>query len=117
MEMKLEARPWIPQDLLDDLQAMIDEEYDNYTNVNRTTLCMAKAYLEEHFKEPRWIQTVEELPKTFGSFLVTVQEPNGRRCSDHADFDPFLKRFTTSLFLGKRDVITHWMPLPEPPKE
>jgi hypothetical protein len=116
-EVKIDARPWTPQDLLDDLQSMIDEQSDNYMNTDRTTLCMAKAYLAEHFKEPRWIPVAEELPKMFGSFLITVQEPNGRRYSDYADFDPFSKRFTTALFLGKRSTITHWKPMPKPARE
>ena len=49
MEVKLKARPWTPQDLLDDLQLMIDEQPDSYMNVERQTLCTAKAYLEEYF--------------------------------------------------------------------
>lgn len=41
------ARPWCFQDLLDDLQYMIDEEPNTYMNERRTTLCMAKDYLED----------------------------------------------------------------------
>ena len=47
--MNIEARPWRPQDLLDDLQQIIDEEPDRYLNTRRTTLCMALDYLKEHF--------------------------------------------------------------------
>lgn len=47
--MKIEARPWTPQDLLDDLQGIIDEESDNYLNTRRTTLETALAYLKEYF--------------------------------------------------------------------
>jgi hypothetical protein len=43
------AEPWKPQHLLDDLQEMIDEQPDNYTNGDRTTLCMARSYLERYF--------------------------------------------------------------------
>ena len=49
--MKIEARPWKPQDLIDDLQEMIDEEPDRYLNDRRTTLCMARDYLKKHFAE------------------------------------------------------------------
>lgn len=45
----IEARPWKPQDLLDDLQKMIDEEPDAYLNDRRTTLCTARDYLKEYF--------------------------------------------------------------------
>jgi hypothetical protein len=40
----------VPQDLIDDLQEMIDEEPDNYLNCNRTTLCTARDYLKDYFK-------------------------------------------------------------------
>ena len=50
-EVRIEARPWEPQDLIDDLQLMIDEEPDNYLNSNRTTLCMARDYLKKFFAE------------------------------------------------------------------
>lgn len=46
---KIEARPWEPQDLLDDLMEMITEQPDSYMNKNRDTLCMAHDYLKEHF--------------------------------------------------------------------
>ena len=64
-EVRIEARPWEPQDLIDDLQLMIDEEPDNYLNGNRTTLCMAMDYLKKFFAEEslrpkgRWIDTGE----------------------------------------------------------
>ena len=48
-EFRIESRSWEPQDLIDDLQLMIDEEPDNYLNGNRTTLCMAKDYLQKFF--------------------------------------------------------------------
>lgn len=49
--MKVEARPWNPSDLIDDLQKMIDEEPDRYLNDRRTTLCMARDYLKKYFDE------------------------------------------------------------------
>ena len=49
--MKIEARPWKPQDLLDNLQEIIDEEPDQYLNTRRTTLCEALSYLKEYFSE------------------------------------------------------------------
>lgn len=48
-EFKIVARPWQPQDLIDDLQMMIDEEPDSITNGRRTTLCMARDYLKDFF--------------------------------------------------------------------
>lgn len=66
----------------------------------------------------RWIPVTERLPDTFGTFIVVVRIPTRKRTySDSADFDPFAKKWTTSLFWGKGMNVTHWMPLPEPPKE
>lgn len=61
-EVRIEARPWEPQDLIDDLQLMIDEEPGSYLNDNRTMLCMARDYLKKFFAEEslrpkgRWIE-------------------------------------------------------------
>ena len=67
---------------------------------------------------PSWIPVTERLPDTFGTFIVAVRIPTRKRTySDSADFDPFAKKWTPSLFWGKGLDVTHWMPLPEPPKE
>ena len=47
------SRPFEPQDLIDDLQMLIDEEPNLYLNDRRATLCMAQAYLKEHFAEDK----------------------------------------------------------------
>ena len=65
----------------------------------------------------KWIPVTERLPDKFGEYLVTVQEETGNLYSDYADYDPHQQRWKTGLFLGVRDKVTHWMPLPEPPKE
>ena len=66
----------------------------------------------------KWIPVSERLPDTFGTFIVAVRIPTRKRTySDSADFDPFAKKWTPSLYWGKGMNVTHWMPLPEPPKE
>lgn len=47
---RIVARPWEFQDLLDDLEYMIDEEPNTYLNERRHTLCMAKGFLEDAYK-------------------------------------------------------------------
>ena len=47
---RIVARPWKFQDLLDDLEDMIDEEPNTYLNERRHTLCMAKSYLEDLYQ-------------------------------------------------------------------
>lgn len=66
---------------------------------------------------PSWIPVTERLPDTFGTFIVAVRIPTRKRTySDSADFDPFTKKWTPSLYWGEGMNVTHWMPLPEPPK-
>lgn len=64
-----------------------------------------------------WIPVTDRLPDTFGEFIVCVQNADGRRHSDYADFDPYAKKWKTGFFCGEHDKVTHWMPLPEPPSE
>lgn len=76
-EFKIEARPWQPQDLVDDLQLMIDEEPDSYLNDRRTTLCMAQDYLKSFFGIDQEPLTAEELMKINGE-PVWIVWPDGR---------------------------------------
>ena len=49
-QMQITSRPWQPQDLIDDLQEIINEESDTYLNSKKSTLCMARDYLKNYFK-------------------------------------------------------------------
>ena len=68
-------------------------------------------------QDNKWIPVSERLPDTFGEYLVAVKDVSGQVYSDYADYDPFRQKWTTGLFLGVKDKITHWIPLPNPPKE
>ena len=67
----------------------------------------------------KWIPVTERLPDSFGTFLVAIDEVHGenRVSVDAADFDPFEKRWSTFNYFCAGYEVTHWMPLPEPPKE
>ena len=64
----------------------------------------------------KWIPVTERLPELFGTFIVAVKEGTGNSYSDYADYDPYQQKWRTGLMLGRMDEVTHWMPLPEPPK-
>ena len=68
--------------------------------------------------KPKWIPVTERLPEYFGTFLVAIDEVHGeKRISvDAADFDPERKSWTTWNYFCAGYKVTHWMPLPEPPK-
>ena len=114
MEARIEARPWKPQDLIDELQELIDEEPDNYLNGRRTTLCMAKGFLEEHFAEQKWIPVTERLPEDDVRVLALHDDGIVRIGISKGYFPAVVGRNNGKPF-GITDV-THWMPLPSPPE-
>jgi hypothetical protein len=117
MNGKLVARPWQPQDLIDDLQGIIDEECDAYLNTRRTTLCMARDYLKEHFAEQEWISAKDRLPEGFTSCIVYRKGIYGGHFSMLRYSQELGWHFYDSEW-GDVTVndVTHWMPLPQPPK-
>lgn len=76
----IKARPWEPQDLIDDLQLIIDEEPDRYTNIRREILCMARDYLKEFFGIEQEPLTIEELQQMVGEPVWAVYNGVGRWC-------------------------------------
>lgn len=74
--------------------------------------------IEELEAKSKWIHVSERLPEEHGTFIVALYiRSRKRKYSDSATFDPVTKRWRTHLFWGKGMKITHWMLLPEPPKE
>lgn len=65
-----------------------------------------------------WIPVSERLPEYFGTFLVAIDEVHGenRVSVDAADFDPYEKSWKTFGYFCAGFKVTHWMPMPEPPK-
>lgn len=64
--------------------------------------------------EMNWIEIKKELPKEDKPYLIHASMANGGSFIHIAWYNP---EFGWSL-LSERwiDVITHWMPLPQPPK-
>lgn len=65
--------------------------------------------------KPKWIPVMERLPEKEQCYLVVL---NNRT----VDFCFYTKRCGFGMYLAKKweganDEVTHWMPLPEPPKE
>jgi len=63
-----------------------------------------------------WISVKERLPEKSGSYLVAIKRYSGRYRVER-------KQYLAGYWTMKRDEValsekvTHWMPLPEPPKE
>ena len=80
-------------------------------------LCNFAKGLIEKAREPKWIPVTERLPDYFSVFISAVRMPYREGLFvDSADFDPFAKTWLPSMCWGKGYEVTHWMPLPEPPK-
>ena len=65
--------------------------------------------------EPKWIPVSEELPQEYVSVLVCIPS--------EAPF-PMVKEaylanglWSTRMWIFNMKEVTHWMPMPEPPKE
>lgn len=67
-------------------------------------------------KAPRWISVKDRLPETDGEYIVYITSDDGEKCvtCDHWVKSSHERWF---LFDDAGAVVTHWMPLPEPPKE
>lgn len=69
-----------------------------------------KKEIEELKKKTEWISVEDKLPNEFTSVLVVGGDI--RSCALYRD-----KKFYTDFPLPTNEGITHWMPLPEPPKK
>lgn len=97
-EVKMTSRPWKPQDLLDDLQLMIEEEPDRYLNFKLSTLHMAKDCLERFFLA----ETLTDIPACnnckFGA----------KGCTHRITCDnPESRKFGTSVC--ENELCKHWV--------
>lgn len=110
----IKARPWEFGDLLNDLQSLIDEEPNTYTNTRRATLCTARDYLKDFYETygesgKGWISVNRKLPKPMEVVLVLYK--NKKVGIDH------MKYWGDPIFDPAQDIITHWMPIPKLPEE
>jgi len=82
---------------------------------------MAFRQLERDYKVlcgnlPKWIPVTERLPEKYDCYYLVVLN------NWNTDFCLYTKEkgfgmYITPKWLDANDEVTHWMPLPEPPKE
>jgi hypothetical protein len=64
-----------------------------------------------------WISVKDRLPEHLDKVLVTFEDSdNILMASFSAQFDEFAVYWADGRKVPSHTVITHWMPLPEPPK-
>lgn len=66
--------------------------------------------------QPKWENVTERQPEDFKKVLVFWVD-GSELMMDTAVWRESEKRFAIGHWVGVGDKITHWMPLPEPPKE
>ena len=84
-----------------------------YCSTQATADCFAE--LEESI--PRWIPVTERLPETPGEYMVAYHPCYWDRVYDEIKVGLDSFRGKTSWAKKKYQRVTHWMPLPQPPKE
>lgn len=111
-----------------------DREPQNYvTNLcGRCYLCEQAADAIEQLEKqvPKWIPVSERLPEVVDSYLVVIKckydyEDQYDVCVDVATYNPYERAYIDNCWNTYNDWdegqqyihVTHWMPLPEPPKE
>ena len=65
---------------------------------------------------PQWIRVEERLPGWSGDYICVSRDKNGREWVIPAEWSREMKTWF-GRFGEIRNKVTHWMPLPEPPKE
>lgn len=80
----------------------------------------ALAYIQQlEAAQPKWISVEERLPDDRGNFITKIHCDNGDWIEMNT-FDYMEKEWwhdAVDRIVEATEFVTHWMPLPEPPKE
>ena len=84
-------------------------------------LCEVKLTLDKlpaaDVRPVKWIPVTERLPETYGEYMVAYHPCYWDSVRDEIKVGLDSFRGKTSWAKKKYQRVTHWMPLPEPPKE
>lgn len=105
---------------------MEDDKFDLYSPhaeiSDEYQLCRAVVDMLEQ-DAPGWISVKDRLPKENGTYLVFAPtysggSSSGLDCTNGVMFARWRKHWSIEVGYYRRpNCVTHWMPLPEPPKE
>ena len=91
-------------DLIECHTEFVDGNGDIYTNYDET----AEKMVAKGYRKQGWISVEERLPKQWESVLVC--------CGDEDEIGTDFIASNGRWYEHIHDTVTHWMPLPEPPK-
>ena len=79
--------------------------------------CVCKDFKNKaDFVEQKWIAVNDRLPDTDGRYIVCTKNITGWKPLNH---NVFISDYMFNDFIydgWENNLVTHWMPLPEPPK-
>lgn len=68
-------------------------------------------------RKQEWISVEERLPGVSGRYICAVKDKNGHTWTVAADYSLEMKTWFGLMFGEIKNTVTHWMPLPDPPKK
>jgi hypothetical protein len=74
----------------------------------------------EELSKPKWIPVTERLPKPDDIVVVAIHDDSGDTPYDVTNVGFYLDVFPLGVWVVENErcsYVTHWMPLPQPPKE
>lgn len=98
------------------MRQLLSEAADAIENTSKAYKMMAEAY-EAEVARQGWIPVSERLPETPGEYMVAYHPCYWDCVHDEIKVGLDSFRGKTSWAKKKYQRVTHWMPLPEPPKE
>lgn len=87
--------------------AVVDDEFLDLIN---------DAFTEDVAPRAEWISVEERLPGVSGRYICAVKDKNGHTWTVAGDYNLEMKKWFGLMFGEIKNTVTHWMPLPEPPK-
>ena len=97
--------------MYDGLVALLRKKYD------KAPMVMEAADAIEELSKPRWIPVTERLPLYGQDVLAVRTYGDGEKCQEVLMAHIAVWNEETGAKWWNATNITHWMPLPEPPKE
>lgn len=103
------------KELRDDLCAIFDSEWEERRIISPSYTALI-LHRKGYRKQSEWISVDERLPGVSGRYICAVKDKNGHTWTVAGDYSLEMKKWFGLLFGEIKNTVTHWMPLPEPPK-
>ena len=95
------------------LTQLLHSGRDKYFLLEFEAALLADHLLANGVTVRRWIPVTERLPEKQGEYFVMIE---GDKISTTLYYE-WADKYWFDFPNGRKFVVTHWMPLPEPPKE